>query len=169
MVGRRLAGVVAAPWIVHVPAYLQKLTDVPVDLKRSAIVPHGRAAGLMALELAMNAVRADASATVIVGGFISKAEDATEATRKIRRAIDTGANNSVFSRMFGLATGRNSVREMLNGRGLQEAIVTLEQAPHEILGVTQQFAQAASAAARGSPARTRPARGSSRSRSRRPR
>jgi 3-oxoacyl-[acyl-carrier-protein] synthase-1 len=57
-----------APWIVHVPAYLQKLTDVPVDLQRSAIVPHGRAAGLMALELAMTAVSTDPSATVIVGG-----------------------------------------------------------------------------------------------------
>jgi 3-oxoacyl-[acyl-carrier-protein] synthase-1 len=57
-----------APWIVHVPAYLQKLTDVPVDLTRSAIVPHGRAAGLMALELAMNAVTTDPSANVIVGG-----------------------------------------------------------------------------------------------------
>jgi 3-oxoacyl-[acyl-carrier-protein] synthase I len=57
-----------APWIVHVPAYLQKLTDVPIDLQRSAIVPHGRAAGLMALELAMNAVSTDPAATVIVGG-----------------------------------------------------------------------------------------------------
>ena len=57
-----------APWLVHVPAYLQKLTNVPVDLKRSSIVPHGRAAGLMALELAMNAVATDPSATVIVGG-----------------------------------------------------------------------------------------------------
>jgi len=58
-----------APWIVHVPAYLQKLTDVPVDLQRSAIVPHGRAAALLALELAMNAVSTDPSATVIVGGM----------------------------------------------------------------------------------------------------
>jgi 3-oxoacyl-[acyl-carrier-protein] synthase-1 len=57
-----------APWIVHVPAYLQKLADVPVDLGRSAIVPHGRAAGLMALELAMNALQADPSGTVVVGG-----------------------------------------------------------------------------------------------------
>jgi 3-oxoacyl-[acyl-carrier-protein] synthase-1 len=57
-----------APWIVHVPAYLRKLTNVPVDLQRSAIVPHGRAAGLMALELAMNAVSADPASTVIVGG-----------------------------------------------------------------------------------------------------
>jgi len=57
-----------APWIVHIPAYLQKLTKLPVDLNRSAIVPHGRAAGLMALELAMNALQADPSGVVIVGG-----------------------------------------------------------------------------------------------------
>jgi 3-oxoacyl-[acyl-carrier-protein] synthase-1 len=57
-----------APWIVHVPAYLQKLTNVQIDLQRSAIVPHGRAAGLMALELAMNALQAIPSGTVIVGG-----------------------------------------------------------------------------------------------------
>ena len=57
-----------APWIVHVPAYLQKLTNVPIDLQRSAIVPHGRAAGLMALELAMSAIATDPTATVVVGG-----------------------------------------------------------------------------------------------------
>jgi 3-oxoacyl-[acyl-carrier-protein] synthase-1 len=57
-----------APWIVHVPAYLQKLTNVPIDLQHSAIVPHGRAAGLMALELALNALQANQSGTVIVGG-----------------------------------------------------------------------------------------------------
>ena len=57
-----------APWIVHVPAYLQKLTNVPIDLQRSAIVPHGRAAGLMALELAMNALQSNPAGTVIVGG-----------------------------------------------------------------------------------------------------
>jgi 3-oxoacyl-[acyl-carrier-protein] synthase-1 len=60
-----------APWIVHVPSYLQKLTNVSVDLQRSAIVPHGRAAGLMALELAMNALAADSNATAIVGGVDS--------------------------------------------------------------------------------------------------
>jgi 3-oxoacyl-[acyl-carrier-protein] synthase-1 len=57
-----------APWIVHVPAYLQKLTNVQIDLQRSAIVPHGRAAGLMALELALNALQSNPAATVIVGG-----------------------------------------------------------------------------------------------------
>jgi 3-oxoacyl-[acyl-carrier-protein] synthase-1 len=57
-----------APWIVHMPAYLQKLANVPIDLQRSAIVPHGRAAGLMALELALNAIATDPNATAIVGG-----------------------------------------------------------------------------------------------------
>ena len=57
-----------APWIVHVPAYLQKLTAGIVERQGSAIVPHGRAAGLMALELALNMLDADPTATVIVGG-----------------------------------------------------------------------------------------------------
>jgi len=57
-----------APWAIHVPAYLEKLAGVKIDRQKSAIVPHGRAAGLMALELAMNALQADPSATVIVGG-----------------------------------------------------------------------------------------------------
>jgi 3-oxoacyl-[acyl-carrier-protein] synthase-1 len=57
-----------APWIAHVPAYLQKVTNVAIDVKRSAVVPHGRAAGLMALELALNALRTDPNATAIVGG-----------------------------------------------------------------------------------------------------
>jgi 3-oxoacyl-[acyl-carrier-protein] synthase-1 len=57
-----------APWIVHVPAYLQKLANVPIDLQHSAIVPHGRAAGLMALELAINALQSNSLSTVIVGG-----------------------------------------------------------------------------------------------------
>jgi len=57
-----------APWLVHVPAYLQKLTKGIVERQGSAIVPHGRAAGLMALELALRALEADPTATVIVGG-----------------------------------------------------------------------------------------------------
>jgi outer membrane protein TolC len=55
--------------------------------------------------------------------------------------------NSLFRQMFGLATGRNSITELLNGSGLQEGVVTLTQAPHEILDVSQQIAQAASAEA----------------------
>src|SRR5262245_7014848 len=57
-----------APWLAHMPAYLQKLTNGIVDREGSAIVPQGRAAGLMALELALNAIQADSTATVIVGG-----------------------------------------------------------------------------------------------------
>lgn len=57
-----------APWLAHVPAYLHKLTNGIVERQGSAIVPHGRAAGLMALELALNMLQTDPAATVIVGG-----------------------------------------------------------------------------------------------------
>jgi 3-oxoacyl-[acyl-carrier-protein] synthase-1 len=57
-----------APWIVHMPAYLQKLTDGIVDRQSGNIVPHGRAAGLMALDLALRKLDEDPTATVIVGG-----------------------------------------------------------------------------------------------------
>jgi 3-oxoacyl-[acyl-carrier-protein] synthase-1 len=63
-----------APWLVHMPAYLQKLTDGVVERQGSAIVPHGRAAGLMALELALNALVGDPAATVIVGGVVTYLE-----------------------------------------------------------------------------------------------
>ncbi len=76
----------------------------------------------------------------------SALDQGTSVSNTVVNALDDPSSN-VFRRMFGLATGRQSVRELLNGAGLQEAIVTLEQAPHEILGVTQQFAQAASAQA----------------------
>src|SRR5262249_17531557 len=50
-------------------------------------------------ESAADAVAAGAG-VVIVGGFINKAEDAEEATRRIRRAIDTGERipTSLFKR-----------------------------------------------------------------------
>ena len=76
----------------------------------------------------------------------STLDQGSTVSNTVANALDDPSNN-VFRRMFGLATGRQSVRELLTGAGLQEAIVTLEQAPHEILGVTQQFAQAASAQA----------------------
>jgi outer membrane protein TolC len=57
------------------------------------------------------------------------------------------SNTNIFQRMFGLATGRNSLREMLNAAGFNESVITLEQTPHEVLAVTQQLAQAASAEA----------------------
>lgn len=57
-----------APWLRHVPAYLQLMTDVEVDRDASVVVPHGRAAALMALEQALDALRADPAGSVIVGG-----------------------------------------------------------------------------------------------------
>jgi outer membrane protein TolC len=56
-------------------------------------------------------------------------------------------DTNIFQRMFGLATGRSSLREQLTAAGFNESVITLEQTPHEVLGVTQQLAQAASAEA----------------------
>jgi outer membrane protein TolC len=90
------------------------------------------------------------------GSSTSTARSLRSACQQIDTLSSTGGfvlsnldnpNNSIFKRMFGLATGRNSIRELLTAAGLQEAIVTLEQAPHEILGVSQQISQAASAEA----------------------
>jgi len=60
-----------APWLVHVPAYLQKLTDVKIDGDRSVVVPRGRAAAIIALERALGLLQTDPTATVIVGGVDS--------------------------------------------------------------------------------------------------
>lgn len=60
-----------APWLKHVPAYLQKLTGAPVDRARSVIVPKGRASALVALEQALAALESDPSSVVIVGGVDS--------------------------------------------------------------------------------------------------
>jgi 3-oxoacyl-[acyl-carrier-protein] synthase I len=60
-----------APWLVHVPAYLESLTGIGVDRERSVVVPRGRAAGIMALDQALNALQADPTATVVVGGVDS--------------------------------------------------------------------------------------------------
>ena len=58
-----------APWLKHVPTYLQKLTGVPIDARRSTVVARGRAAALMALDAALDSVRSDPASTVIVGGW----------------------------------------------------------------------------------------------------
>jgi 3-oxoacyl-[acyl-carrier-protein] synthase-1 len=60
-----------APWVTHVPDYLHRLTGVMVDLKRSMVVPRGRAAALIALEWALDFLEANPAATVIVGGVDS--------------------------------------------------------------------------------------------------
>src|SRR6185295_17745808 len=67
-------------------------------------------AGGIHSESAADAVAAGAG-VVIVGGFISKAEDATEATRRIRSAIDTGAKiaTDLFKR-----GGEESLREIFS-------------------------------------------------------
>jgi 3-hexulose-6-phosphate synthase/6-phospho-3-hexuloisomerase len=66
-------------------------------------------AGGIHSESAADAVAAGAG-VVIVGGFISKAEDATAATRTIRKAIDTGAKiaTDLFKR-----GGESNLREIL--------------------------------------------------------
>jgi 3-oxoacyl-[acyl-carrier-protein] synthase I len=60
-----------APWLMHVPAYLQKLTGAPLDRARSVVVPRGRAAALMALELALDLLQTGSAPAVIVGGVDS--------------------------------------------------------------------------------------------------
>jgi 3-oxoacyl-[acyl-carrier-protein] synthase-1 len=60
-----------APWLMHVPTYLQTLTGVTVDRARSVVMPQGRAAALLALERALDVVRSDSAAAVVVGGVDS--------------------------------------------------------------------------------------------------
>ncbi|MGH8176800.1 MAG: hypothetical protein ACREV5_11120 [Steroidobacter sp.] len=58
----------AAPWLNHFLRYIDMLASRPIDLERSTIVPQGRAAALMALELALDSLESDPSTPVIVGG-----------------------------------------------------------------------------------------------------
>jgi outer membrane protein TolC len=73
-------------------------------------------------------------------------DTATSVGRSMYSTLNDPSSN-VFQRMFGLATGRSSIRDLLTGAGYNEAVITLEQTPHEVLGVTQQIAQAAAAEA----------------------
>ena len=57
-----------APWLPHLPAYLQKLSGVAVDRARSLVLPFGRAAALLALERALQLLRSGEAETVVVGG-----------------------------------------------------------------------------------------------------
>ena len=57
-----------APWLKHVPAYLQKLTGVTLDRERTVVVPKGRASALVALQRALEALQTDPSSPVVVGG-----------------------------------------------------------------------------------------------------
>jgi 3-hexulose-6-phosphate synthase/6-phospho-3-hexuloisomerase len=67
-------------------------------------------AGGIHSESAADAVAAGAG-VVIVGGFISKAEDATAATRQIRQAIDTGAK--IPTALFKRGGTDDAIREIL--------------------------------------------------------
>jgi 3-oxoacyl-[acyl-carrier-protein] synthase-1 len=58
----------SAGWVRHVPAYLQKLTRAAIDRDRSMVLPFGRAAGLLALEHALQQLASGEQDTVIVGG-----------------------------------------------------------------------------------------------------
>jgi 3-oxoacyl-[acyl-carrier-protein] synthase-1 len=60
-----------APWLRDLPAHLGRLSDVQVDLDRSAVVPRGRAAALIALSHALDLLRSEPSRVVIVGGVDS--------------------------------------------------------------------------------------------------
>ncbi len=57
-----------APWLRHVPAYLQRLTGVAIDQAHSAVVPRGRAAALLALEQALHLIATGGASHVIIGG-----------------------------------------------------------------------------------------------------
>jgi 3-oxoacyl-[acyl-carrier-protein] synthase-1 len=57
-----------APWLAHVPAYLQTQAGIPIDRSRSVVVARGRASALMALEQALAALTADPETPVVVGG-----------------------------------------------------------------------------------------------------
>lgn len=60
-----------APWLRRFPQYLQMLTELPVDTAGSVVIPQGRAAALLALQAAIQALQADPSRPVIVGGVDS--------------------------------------------------------------------------------------------------
>ena len=70
-IGLPQLGAEDAAWVRHVPAYLQMLAGVPVNRARSVVIAEGRAAGLVALERALQLLEADPAADVIVGAVDS--------------------------------------------------------------------------------------------------
>ncbi len=97
---------------VHCPIDDQMAGRDPFDLLRRVAaavdIPVACAGGLHS-ESAAAAVAAGAR-VVIVGGFINKAEDATEAARQIRKAIDTGEGTATTLFKRG---GEGEIREIL--------------------------------------------------------
>jgi 3-oxoacyl-[acyl-carrier-protein] synthase-1 len=104
-----------SPWLVHMPAYLQELTDGVVERVGSAVVPHGRASALMALELALGALQTDPSRSVIVGGIDTYMDaeliDRLDSEQRILRA----------SVMDGFIPGEGAAFFVLSGRATPDA------------------------------------------------
>lgn len=59
----------AAPWMKGFALYLAKAAGIALDVPSCRVVPAGRAAALVALELAMGALEQDPSRPVVVGGI----------------------------------------------------------------------------------------------------
>ncbi|MCG3133298.1 MAG: 3-keto-L-gulonate-6-phosphate decarboxylase UlaD [Planctomycetes bacterium] len=98
---------------VHCPIDEQMAGKDPFErlrrVAKAVAIPVAVAGGIHS-ESAADAVAAGAS-VVIVGGFITKAEDATAATRKIRKAVDTGAK--VATTLFKRGGGEDEIRAIL--------------------------------------------------------
>jgi 3-oxoacyl-[acyl-carrier-protein] synthase-1 len=62
-------GLEEAPWMRGFSLYLAKAAGTALDLPSCRVVPAGRAAALLALELAMTALEQDPSRPVVVGGI----------------------------------------------------------------------------------------------------
>lgn len=60
--------VAQAQWIRGFALYLSKIAGMPIDAPNSRVVPTGRAAALMALELALEGLERDPVRPVVVGG-----------------------------------------------------------------------------------------------------
>jgi 3-oxoacyl-[acyl-carrier-protein] synthase-1 len=58
-----------APWMKGFSLYLAKVAGIALDVPGCRVVPAGRAAALVALELAMGALEQDPSRPVVVGGI----------------------------------------------------------------------------------------------------
>lgn len=58
-----------APWMRGFSLYLAKAAGITLDVSNCRVIPAGRAAVLVALELAMRALEQDPSAPVVVGGI----------------------------------------------------------------------------------------------------
>lgn len=58
----------AAPWMRGFPLYLAQAAGTALDAQHCRVIPAGRAASLVALELALDALQEDPARSVIVGG-----------------------------------------------------------------------------------------------------